>query len=53
MKADTSERLDNLEDEVRVLDSAIDARTRELWTEITKLRAIIEELKAAQTRREK
>ncbi len=53
MKGDASERLDNLEDEVQALDSTIDARTRALWAEIMKLRAIIEELKAAQQRGEK
>ena len=45
MKADISERLQNLEDEVQVLDSAIDARTRKLWGEIQKLQTEIKELR--------
>lgn len=47
------ERLDAIEDEVAGLESMIDSRTRTLWAEISKLRAIIEELKAAQQREEK
>lgn len=46
------ERLDNLEDEVRLLDSATDARTRALWDEVLKLRAIIEKLKAGAVKRQ-
>ncbi len=49
---DLHERVQVLEDEVKLQDSALDARTKTLWTEIMKLRAIIEELKAAQTRKE-
>lgn len=49
MKADISERLQNLEDEVQVLDSAIDARTRKLWGEIQKLQTEIKELRDMNT----
>jgi uncharacterized membrane protein len=52
MKADLLERMKNLEDEVKLQDSTLDARTRLLWAEITKLKSIIEELKAAQQRKE-
>lgn len=48
------ERLERIEDEVRLQDSTLDARTRLLWAEITKLRAEVEQLKAgAVQRREK
>jgi len=47
------ERLDRIEDEVAGLESMIDSRTRKLWAEIQKLRAIIDEMKAAQQREEK
>ena len=43
------ERLDRIEDEVQALDSALDSRTRLLWAEITKIRAELEQLKAART----
>jgi uncharacterized small protein (DUF1192 family) len=50
---DIYERVQVLEDEVKLQDSALDSRTRILWAEITKLRAELEQLKAAQQRREK
>jgi hypothetical protein len=43
--ADIFERVQVLEDETALLDSSLDARTRILWAEVEKLRAIIEELK--------
>lgn len=46
------ERLDRIEDEVQALDSALDSRTRLLWAEVSKLRAELEQLKAAQQREE-
>jgi len=49
MKADLLERMQILEDEVRVLDSAIDARTRKLWSEIQKLQAEVKELRDMNT----
>ncbi|MGE4442536.1 MAG: hypothetical protein AB7D27_13765 [Desulfomicrobium sp.] len=49
---DIYERVQVLEDEVKLQDSTLDARTRLLWAEITKLKSIIEELKAAQQRKE-
>lgn len=52
MKGDLLERVRNLEDETALLDSSLDAKTALLWAEITKLRAIIEELKTAQQRKE-
>jgi uncharacterized coiled-coil protein SlyX len=45
MKADISERVQNLEDEVRLQDSTLDARTRTLWSEIQKLQAEVKELR--------
>lgn len=51
-KPDIYERVGTLEDEVQALDSQIDSRTRLLWAEVSKLRAIVEELKAAHQRRE-
>ena len=39
------ERMDRIEDEVAGLESMIDSRTSLLWAEVSKLRAIIEELK--------
>jgi hypothetical protein len=51
-KPDIYERVLVLEDEVKLQDSTLDARTRILWAEITKLRAELEQLKAQQ-RREK
>lgn len=45
---DIYERVQVLEDETALLDSSLDAKTSLLWAEITKLRAIIEELKAQQ-----
>lgn len=50
---DIHERVGTLEDEVQALDSRIDSRTRLLWAEVSKLKAIITELKAAQQREEK
>lgn len=50
---DIHERVQVLEDEVKLQDSALDARTRILWAEITKLRAELGQLKAAQPRKEK
>ncbi len=50
---DIYERVATLEDEVKLQDSALDSRTRILWAEITKIRAELEQLKAAQQRREK
>lgn len=47
------ERLDRIEDEVAGLESMIDARTRTLWQAIQKIQAELEQLKAAQQRREK
>ena len=52
-KPDIYERVQVLEDEVKLQDSALDARTRALWDEVSKLRAIIVELKAAQQRKDK
>ena len=46
---DIYERVQVLEDEVKLQDSALDSRTRLLWAEITKLRAELEQLKAART----
>ena len=39
------ERLDRIEDELAGLDSALDARTRELWTALNSITAMIEELR--------
>lgn len=47
------ERLDAIEDEVVGLESMIDSRTRTLWQAIQKIQAELEQLKAAQQRREK
>lgn len=44
MKADISQRVQVLEDEVHGFDSMIDARTRKLWSEIVKLQTEIKEL---------
>lgn len=43
------ERLDRIEDEVAGLESMIDARTRRLWAEIEKIRAIVVELQQRTT----
>lgn len=53
MKSDIYERVQNLEDETALLDSSLDAKTALLWAEITKLRAEVEQLKAAQQRKGK
>ena len=45
---DIYERVQVLEDEVKLQDSTLDARTRILWAEITKLRSELEQLKAHQ-----
>ncbi|MDO9582660.1 MAG: hypothetical protein Q7J24_06065 [Desulfomicrobium sp.] len=45
MKADIYERIQNLEDEVRLQDSTLDARTRKLWGEIQKLQTEVKELR--------
>lgn len=47
------ERVQTLEDEVQALDSRLDSRTRTLWQAIQKIQAELEQLKAAQQRREK
>ncbi len=39
------ERLDRIEDEVAGLESMIDARTRTLWAEVSKLKAALAEMK--------
>jgi hypothetical protein len=39
---DIYERVQVLEDEVKLQDSALDSRTRILWAEITKLKAALE-----------
>lgn len=39
------ERLDRLEDELAGLDSALDARTRRLWQEVTAIRDLVDELR--------
>lgn len=51
-KPDIYERVGVLEDEVKLQDSTLDAKTALLWAEVSKLRAELEQLKA-QTRREK
>ena len=50
MKADLSERVATLEDEVKLQDSALDARTRRLWAEIVKLQAEVKELRESISR---
>ena len=45
---DIYERVQVLEDEVKLQDSALDSRTQILWAEIQKLRAELEQLKSAQ-----
>jgi uncharacterized small protein (DUF1192 family) len=47
---DLYERVQVLEDEVKLQDSALDSRTRTLWSEIQKLKTELEQLKAAQQR---
>lgn len=42
---DIYERVQALEDEVKLQDSALDARTRRLWAEIVKLQAEVKELR--------
>lgn len=42
MKADISERVATLEDEVQAMDSMIDARTRRLWQEVETLKDTLE-----------
>lgn len=39
------ERLDRIEDELAGLDSALDAKTRELWTAFNSIVAMVEELR--------
>lgn len=45
MKADISERVGTLEDEVRAMESMVDAQTRRLWGEIQNLQAEVKELR--------
>lgn len=42
---DLSERVATLEDELQGLDSALDARTRNLWQAVTEIRAQVDELR--------
>jgi regulator of replication initiation timing len=44
-KPDIYERVQVLEDEVKLQDSTLDARTRKLWGEIQKLQAEVKELR--------
>jgi len=44
-KPDLYERLSTAEDEIKGLESMIDARTRKLWSEIQKLQAEVLELR--------
>lgn len=46
------ERLTRIEDELALVDSSLDARTRTLWAEVQKLQAIIEELKQGASQRQ-
>lgn len=39
------ERLTRIEDELALVDSSLDARTRELWTALNSITAMIEELR--------
>ena len=48
-KPDIYERVQVLEDEVKLQDSALDARTRALWAANQKIQAELEQLKAART----
>ena len=44
-KPDIYERVQVLEDEVKLQDSALDARTRRLWAEIQSLQAEVKALR--------
>ncbi len=39
------ERLDRIEDELALVDSSLDARTRELWTALNTVMAALDELR--------
>ena len=39
------ERLTRIEDEIALVDSALDARTRELWTALNTVMAALDELR--------
>ncbi len=39
------ERLTRIEDEIALVDSALDARTRELWTAFNSIVAMVEDLR--------